>query len=87
MQRRLGLVGNALSEIPELQTFRPYDGTAKWLVNAGEETQERRLPRPVGAYETDAFAVDESSTNTREYLARPIVAFEIGKPQQFHAEP
>jgi hypothetical protein len=31
--------------------------------------------------------VVKSSTKTREYFARPIVAFEIGKSQQFHAEP
>jgi len=31
--------------------------------------------------------VVESSTKTREYFARPVVTFEIVKPQQFHAEP
>jgi hypothetical protein len=87
LQRRFGLVGNALSEIPEPQAFRPYDGTAKRPVDAGEEPQERRLPRAVGAHEADAFAVVKNSTKTREYFARPIVTFEIGKPQQFHAEP
>jgi hypothetical protein len=87
LQRRLGLVGNALSEIPELQAFRPYDGTAEWPVDARQKTQERRLPSAVGAYEADAFAVVESAAKTREYFARPIVTFEIGKPQQFHAEP
>jgi hypothetical protein len=30
--------------------------------------------------------VAESPTKTREYFARPIVTFEIEKPQQFHAE-
>ena len=84
---RLGLVGNALSEIAELQAFCPYDGAAEWNVGASEKTQERRLPRAIGAYEADAFAVVESSTKTREYFARPIVTFEIGKPRQFHAEP
>jgi hypothetical protein len=59
----------------------------EWPVDASEKTQERRLPRAVGSYEADAFAVVESSTKTREYFARPIVTFEIGKPQQFHAEP
>jgi hypothetical protein len=87
LQRRLGLVGNALSEIPKFQAFCPYDGTAEWPVDAGEKSQERRLPRAVGAYETDAFTVVENSAKTREYFARPIVTFEIGKPQQFHAEP
>jgi hypothetical protein len=48
---------------------------------ASEERQERRLPCAVGADEADAFAVIENSTETREYFARPIVTFEIGKPQ------
>jgi hypothetical protein len=84
LQRGFGLVGNVLREIPELEAFRADDRSAERLIHTGEKTQQRRLARTIRADEADAFAVVQYTAKTGEYLSRPVVTLEIGKPQQFH---